>query len=235
MAKPALTSRAERRTEEHTERLSEERLVQCALELASRIGLERLTMRELAKELGVTQMAAYYYVKNKRELLSLVVDSTLASAELPPPEAGPWDERIRLFLLSVFDVVAAAPGVGDIMVDLGLTSEGNRLINDTLQLLLDGGFDDRNALMANSTLHTFTFGHFSIESRLHRQSEITHLRSHPALDRVMPSGRDLHGRDYYSEGLELVLSGMRMMLERQRYTSSGAGKRNGRKTSRASQ
>ncbi len=186
-------------------------------------------MRELAKELGVTQMAAYYYVKNKRELLILVVDAALANAQLPPPEAGAWDERIRLFLLAIFDVVALNPGVGDIMVDLGLTPEGNRLVNDTLQLLLDAGFDDRNALLANSTLHTFSFGHFTIESRLHRHREITQLRSHPALDRVMPVAKDLRARDYFAEGIDLVLSGMKMMLEKQRYTAGSTAKRNGKR------
>ena len=46
------------------EQLSQERIIEAALHVAKRMGFDRLTMRALADELGVTPMAAYYYVKS---------------------------------------------------------------------------------------------------------------------------------------------------------------------------
>ena len=68
-----------------TEQLSQERIVAAALAVAKRVGFDRLTMRALADELGVTPMAAYYYVSSKDQLLELVADAVASDAKPLPP------------------------------------------------------------------------------------------------------------------------------------------------------
>jgi AcrR family transcriptional regulator len=73
--------------------LSVEQIVRTAIGIADRDGLEALTMRRLAKELGVGPMALYTYVPGKAELLDLMLDAVY----LDMPRAtlrGDWRERL---------------------------------------------------------------------------------------------------------------------------------------------
>jgi AcrR family transcriptional regulator len=60
--------------------LSEQHVIEAALRLVQRDGIEKLGMRALAKELGVTPMAVYRYVPNKEALLDRVHDWALTMA-----------------------------------------------------------------------------------------------------------------------------------------------------------
>ncbi len=57
--------------------LSERRIVDAALEVARREGLDRVTMRGLARDFGVTTMAIHYHVPTREALLRLVVERVL--------------------------------------------------------------------------------------------------------------------------------------------------------------
>ena len=64
-------------------------VVRTSLAIADAEGLDGLTMRRLASELDVTPMAIYHHVKNKEQLLDLVVDESLK--ELPAVDNdAPW-------------------------------------------------------------------------------------------------------------------------------------------------
>src|SRR5207302_6834743 len=135
-------------TPDRSRPLSKDEIVAAALRLTKEVGLERLTMRLLAGQLGVTPMAAYYHVPDKRSMLELVGDAVMAQVEVPPPEAGPWDERLRLLNLSVRKVLAEYPGVGSFLLGAPLTTNGRRLVDATVEILLDAGFDEREATLA---------------------------------------------------------------------------------------
>ena len=54
--------------------MSRERVLRAAIDFADRQGIESLTMRKLAGELGVEAMTLYYYVTNKNDLLEGMTD-----------------------------------------------------------------------------------------------------------------------------------------------------------------
>jgi len=62
-------------------RLSRDRVLQVAVELADRVGADALTMRRLAEELGVVPMALYKHVANREELLDGMVDVIVREIE----------------------------------------------------------------------------------------------------------------------------------------------------------
>ncbi|GIE85171.1 TetR/AcrR family transcriptional regulator C-terminal domain-containing protein [Actinoplanes regularis] len=64
--------------------LNRERVLRAAVELADRTGLDTLSMRNLAQELGVVPMALYKHVANKDELLDGMVDTVIASITSAP-------------------------------------------------------------------------------------------------------------------------------------------------------
>jgi AcrR family transcriptional regulator len=63
--------------------LSRERVLRSAIELADRGGIEALSMRNLANELGVGPMALYYYFASKDDLVDGLVDLVFSEVELP--------------------------------------------------------------------------------------------------------------------------------------------------------
>jgi AcrR family transcriptional regulator len=62
--------------------LSKDRVIDAGVEFADRHGVEALSMRRLAKELGVEAMSLYNHVANKDELLGGIIDRVTAEIEL---------------------------------------------------------------------------------------------------------------------------------------------------------
>jgi AcrR family transcriptional regulator len=73
--------------------LSRERVLRSAVAIADTAGIGALTIRSLARELGVKPMAIYYYVANKSEILDGIVDLVFAEIEPPAPD-GDWRSQL---------------------------------------------------------------------------------------------------------------------------------------------
>ncbi len=84
--------------------LSRERVLHAAVAFADESGIEALSMRKLAKELGVEAMSLYNHVANKGDLVDAMVDLILHEVELPPDEK-PWDAAIRDYAISAHEVL----------------------------------------------------------------------------------------------------------------------------------
>jgi AcrR family transcriptional regulator len=79
--------------------LSRERVLHAAVALADGGGVDALSMRKLAQELGVVPMALYKHVSNKDELLDGMVDVVVGEVD-PPPGGADWKTAIRQRVLS---------------------------------------------------------------------------------------------------------------------------------------
>jgi AcrR family transcriptional regulator len=88
--------------------LSRDRVLHAAVALADVVGIEALSMRRLAQELGVVPMALYKHVANKDELLDGMVDAVLAEIE-PADPALEWPAAVRRRLLSARQAVLRHP------------------------------------------------------------------------------------------------------------------------------
>jgi AcrR family transcriptional regulator len=83
-------------------------VLQAAVELADRVGLAEVSMRTLARTLGVVPMALYKHVANKDELLGGMVDAVIA--EIPPaPTDTDWHTATRARILDARRVMLAHP------------------------------------------------------------------------------------------------------------------------------
>lgn len=74
--------------------LTRERALATAVALADAEGLGSLTMRRLARELGIEAMSLYHHVANKDEILDAMMDMVFAEIELPPAGAD-WKAAMR--------------------------------------------------------------------------------------------------------------------------------------------
>lgn len=73
--------------------INREILVEKATEIADKVGLAGFSIRVLADSLGVKPMAVYTHVKNKDELLTLIVDQVFASIYAPQPGEN-WEAEL---------------------------------------------------------------------------------------------------------------------------------------------
>ena len=71
--------------------MSREIVLRTAVALADHAGIDSVSMRSLAQELGVVPMALYKDVTNKEELLDGMVDVIVAEID-PPTQGARWKE-----------------------------------------------------------------------------------------------------------------------------------------------
>lgn len=75
-------------------RLSLDEIVDAAVALADRDGLDTLGMRQVARQLGVAPMTLYTYVPGKAELLDLMLDAVYLQMPRPDRAGRPWREQV---------------------------------------------------------------------------------------------------------------------------------------------
>jgi AcrR family transcriptional regulator len=85
--------------------LSREQVLHAAVALADERGAEGLTMRKLAKELGVEAMSLYNHVASKDDLLDGMIDIVFGEIE-PPAAGGDWKAQLRKRAVSTRQALA---------------------------------------------------------------------------------------------------------------------------------
>jgi AcrR family transcriptional regulator len=96
------------------EPLSKERVLLAAVALADEAGVEPLSMRKLAQQLGVVPMALYKHVANKDELLDGMIDVVVG--EIDPPDADlDWKAAVRARILSARRALLRHPWASKVM------------------------------------------------------------------------------------------------------------------------
>ena len=87
--------------------LNRDRVLRAAIALADEGGLEALSMRGLARSLGVEAMSLYRHVASKGDLVAGMVDLVVGEIELPT--TADWAAAIRECAISAYDVLLAHP------------------------------------------------------------------------------------------------------------------------------
>lgn len=149
-------------------KLNAEVIAYAALELLDEHGLDGLTMRAVAKELGVQAAALYWHLKNKQELLDAMAAIVLARATsgLEAPRAGQdwldWlaesTRRLREAMLNYRDGARVVAGTNV------AHPEVFRMTELTLRTLIDAGMPSAEAARGFPVLLHYTIG-FTIEEQ----------------------------------------------------------------------
>ncbi|HZS15084.1 MAG TPA: TetR/AcrR family transcriptional regulator [Candidatus Dormibacteraeota bacterium] len=137
-----------------------EQVLAAADAVARSDGLDRLTVRRLCAELGVTAPSVYVHFASKDDIVEQLVDSILAHVHHPGADRGDWVDRLREFIVSVYDQVAPYPGLAArIARQLPTTPSSQRNAAFVAELMRDAALapDDRAKVM--STVLVYTWGH----------------------------------------------------------------------------
>ncbi|MER5388515.1 TetR/AcrR family transcriptional regulator C-terminal domain-containing protein [Saccharopolyspora sp. NPDC002686] len=168
-----------------------------AIAVLDEYGLESLSMRRLATDLGVQPSALYHHVPNKQTLLAAVADEILARGRRPR-RATRWDERVVEVCRELRDAMLAYRDGAEVVVTahtfgLGAGEPADRL----REALRDGGLPDDLVDVGTRAILHLVFGH-TTEEQLALQAA-----SAGAIDRAPGGPAD------FERGLELVLDGIR--------------------------
>jgi AcrR family transcriptional regulator len=119
--------------------LSKERLLRTAMSLADQGGIDSLSMRKLAQELGVEAMSLYYYVASKHDILSAIVEDVVSEIELP--SGSDWKAALRRSALSFHDALARHRWAANLMMTgTGVGLARVRYMDAVLRRLREAGF-----------------------------------------------------------------------------------------------
>jgi AcrR family transcriptional regulator len=129
----------EPKTETRT-RLSRERVLQAAITLADESGIQALSMRRLAKELGVEAMSLYNHVANKNDILDGIVDIVMREIEIPSNGVD-WKESLRQSAISAYEAFMRHPWACSLHMSTPRVSDARMLwMEGVLRTLREAGF-----------------------------------------------------------------------------------------------
>lgn len=203
--------------------LNPERIVDAAAAVADRSGLAGVSMRTVARELGVEAMSLYHHVANKDALLDALADWVFV--RIPPPAIGePWRPEMAARAVNARATFGAHPwGLGLVESRRSPGPETLRHHDAVLGCLLAAGFPMRLAGHAFSVLDAYVFGFALTEQTLPFEAgaadefiaelalpaaEYPHLASFIAAQ----VGPDYAYADEFTIGLELILDGLEQRL-----------------------
>src|SRR5829696_4862477 len=203
--------------------LTIERVLQAAVELADREGVGSLSMRRLARELGVEAMSLYHHLAGKQVLLDGMVDLVFGEIELPADD-GDWKAAMRRRAVSARQVLARHPWAIALMESRRTPGPANLRHHDAvLGCLRRAGFPVALTAHAYSILDAYIYGFALQEASLpfgtpEETAEVAaeimqgfpadaypHL-AELAVEHVLQPGYD-YGHEY-AFGLELILDGL---------------------------
>ena len=120
--------------------LTKGRVLEAAVELADRDGIDALSMRKLGQELGVEGMALYRHVRDKDAILDGIVDVVMNEVDAPAG-TGDWKTALRQLSLAARDVMLRHPWAPAVIVSRPEVGPATlRHIDHVLRLLEAGGF-----------------------------------------------------------------------------------------------
>ncbi|MFB4279741.1 TetR/AcrR family transcriptional regulator [Nonomuraea sp. MTCD27] len=212
-----------------SEKLTRQAVVDRAMKIADTDGLQAVTIRRLAAELGVAPTALYWHVKNKDELLSALADHLLAPLVAGLAPDRPWAERLRAVVTALVEQTRAHPYLSALLpvIDKSAAEGYLRATDTVIGLLAEAGFTPRQADQVASYLllgATATVscqpggvdGDEEASAELRRQQRLDLERLPPgryphlaAFAATLSDPPDLDA--YYSFGIDLLLSAVAAM------------------------
>ena len=205
--------------------LSRELVLEAALYLADRQGIESLSMRRLAAELSVKAMSLYNHVQNKEDILDGITDMVVAEIGVPDP-GDHWKTAMRHRAMSAHEVLLRHEwSTMELLSRVNVGPAMLRYVDATIGCLLNAGFSLEAADHAWNAIDSHIYGftlqelNFPFEAAEYRDAAQAYLPQLPAgtyphiyrMTQHIIAG-EYDGLHDFGFGLEIILDGLERML-----------------------
>jgi AcrR family transcriptional regulator len=130
-------------------------------------GLEAVSMRRVAREVGVEAMSLYHHVADKDDLLDALCARVMADFRIPEGDGRPWIERARHGAREWRRVLKSHPNV------IALFAERSKPMTElsalrpmeyALSLIMESGADEREAVQVFNVMGGYIMGFVMMET-----------------------------------------------------------------------
>ncbi len=222
-----MTSPTASQTADSTRRapLSRRRVLDAALAIVDREGLDELSMRKLAAELGVETMSLYKHVTSKDDLLAGLTDLIWAEIAADAPPDDNWPAWLPAFGHAIRDTIHRHPNALPVVVADDVSPPAAlELFADQLDRAEASGVGRDHAVNAIRTVAAFAVGCVVTEvscfgpspAQTHeseRQKLLRVSRALPAdtpdriIDVALEVCGDIDAQQLFTDGLDLIIRG----------------------------
>ncbi|MFJ9419705.1 TetR/AcrR family transcriptional regulator [Streptomyces sp. NPDC101227] len=203
-------------------RISREEIIETARRIVAEQGVDRLTMRRLATEIGSTPMALYHHVRDKEELLVLLLDDyaarTLHRRELP---TRPRD-RIVAAATAIHEALAACPWIVEALTaDDLMSTTALWFVEQIVDGLVECGLSADQAVHGYRAIWYYTAGEILVRTTAARRRTDDDRATYreqvfadldpselPRLAQVADRWAPLTAQDTYLDGLRALMDGL---------------------------
>lgn len=212
---------------EPRDRLNRERVVHAAMELADARGIDAVTMRELARELGVEAASLYNHVSGKDDLLNGMVELVIAEIDVPAGGVD-WKQAVRRRAISARSVFARHPWAASLIDSRDRTGPSSiAYVDRVLGVLIGAGFSPAGAANAFLVIDSYIYGFERQQSNFAASDDAAAVEAAQEVLAAIPEGAFpnamLVATEYadtpfdqdaaFDFGLGLILDSLERMLE----------------------
>jgi AcrR family transcriptional regulator len=148
-APPWRAPRTPRQPQKTRPPLSRDAIVDVALRIVDRDGVDGLSMRRVAQDLDTGASSLYAHVANKEELLELMVDKVTGEVPVPEPEPERWQEQVKQMARDSLRALAAHADLARaLMANIPVGPNALRVSDGMLAIMIAGGLPPRIAAWA---------------------------------------------------------------------------------------
>ncbi len=203
--------------------LTRDAIVDAALVVLEREGIQGLSMRKLAQELDAGAASLYWHVGDKEELLSLLLDRIVGETRVPDPDPEHWQDQVRAMAREARRLMKSRRDAAQLSMGRIPTGPNSLPVMErTLAVLAAAALPPRVISYA-ADLFALYVGAFAYEESIAREADpaqfAEYLRSLPPEDFPVITGLadDLTAGDAdtrFEFGIEVLLAGLEALGQR---------------------
>jgi len=209
--------------------LNRDAYVEAALEVIAEVGVDRLSMRNVASRLSVSPMAMYKHFPTKDDLLAASLEEFIARANVVPDTTLPWEQWVEHAAAGMYEALCRELSWVPLLGSLRVGEQAITVTEAFVTRLCKAGFTVEQALQAYFAVIQVVVGAVCLRSSLDARptsepgstaedsrTAKTDDRSLQAADSIPGELRSFLKRDQIAIGLPLIIDALRAKLEEAR-------------------
>jgi len=209
--------------------LSRDRIVERAIVIADAEGIDAVSMRRIASDLGATPMALYNHVANKDELMKGIAGALLEEIDVSALDPNDWAAAIKTGYTEFRRVLLRHPNLFSVLQrKTEVSPDALRPIELAMSILQSAGFSPGEALRAHWTLSGFAMGHVlwqmtnpllddedgmsALQAHAMRHRQTLSDNEFPCLIAALPAMESYDMDAAWEWGIDAIIEGLKVKL-----------------------